>query len=291
MTTIETVLYKVADFYTWLYSALGLEKWQVLAIATAIMVMLLLIAIHQRKKKVKEIHTIPTMSRSDIIGAKLSGQRTAHHDIKEIQKLSLALTPESDEKQMGWGQTTKEWRKLTEQIRQLNHEIIRHKRTEEQLNHQIAELTTTNKKLQEQIDEQKQAVKSPRPQVSEVTSSDRQGPAKTANESLKPRPVIETTVDEQIRQEVSRPEQTNRTIGQEIAEPAAIINEQPQNKENEDENVGKETKCQTAELNNADEQFRQEATEDSKQNGVPLDVQELKSISELAKRLRGNNRP
>jgi hypothetical protein len=310
METVETVLYKLSEFFSWLYSTLGLEQWQVLLIALAVILVLSLIARVQRKKMVKKVHTIPAGNRSEIIGIKLSGHKSRDRGAGEIQKHSLTLTSEMDEKQMGWAQTTKEWRNLTEQVRQLRHEITKHKRTEEHLKNQLNELTMTNQELQDQITEHKKAEKTPTPNVIEAATSEQQIPHETTDsqsteESLQPH-MMQTPVDEQIQQEINQPVQTDQSIKQEIAEPLVMMNEQPQSDVSEEEKVEKETELKVDDVTADTEQSEPEITnhhrqeqllkeeieepEDSKQHEAPLDVQELKAISELAKRLRGNNR-
>lgn len=292
MATVEILLYKVADFFNWMYSATGLEKWQFLIIALAVILLLTLIARVQRKRMVTKIHTVPAVNRSEIIGVNLSGHKAKLHGTKETRKHGLALTSEMDEKHMGWVQTTKEWRKLNEQIRQLEHEITKRKRTEEHLKHQITELTTNNQELQNQITEHGQAGKTPRSQDVDATTSEQKIPneipdKQSTDESSQPDILLTP-----IQQEISQPEQSNQNTQQEVAESTAVTDEQLQSDISEDEKIPKDTNQQAVESTDTEHSLTEdtEESEDLQQHKTPLNVQELKAIADLAKRLRGNNR-
>jgi hypothetical protein len=291
MATVEILLYKLADFYNWLYSATGLKQWQFLIIALAVILLLTLIARVQRKRMVTKVHTVPAVNRSEIIGINLSGHKAREHGTKETLKHNVSLTSEMDEKQMGWAQTTKEWRKLNEQIRQLEHEVTKRKRTEEHLKHQITELTTTNQELQNQITEHEQAEKPPRPQIDEAAMSEQQIPheipgKQSIDESPQP-DVLQTPT----QQEISQPEQADQNTQQEVAESAVIMDEQLQSDINEEEKVPKDTNQQTIESTDTEQSLTEEIEESEElRQRTPLNVQELKAIADLAKRLRGNNR-
>ena len=292
MATVGNLLYKLADFYNWLYSTLGLKQWQFLIIALAVIVLLALIARIQRKKLVNKVYTIPAVKRSEIIGIQLSGHKAREHGTKEALKHGIALTSEMDEKQMGWTQTTKEWRKLTEQIRQLEREVTKHKRTEEHLKHQITELTTTNQELQSQITEHpiQQETNLPE-QADQDTKKEIAESAVRTDEPSQSEMSENETVTKDTNQQAVELIDTDKKTHQEVTEDKQF----EKDIKLKSDDVIAETKPSGPELINQhrQEQSLKEETEDSEDlrpHEAPLDVQQLKAISELAKRLRGNNR-
>lgn len=274
MNTIDIALGKLTQYMSWLCSELGLAKWQLLTITIAVIILLILIAIRQRKKKAKPIHTIQPRYHSEIIGINLATHGASHPEIEDTKQHNLASVSKKDGTQK-WKQTTKEWRKATEQIRQLKHEITKHKRTEEHLRQKITELTTSNRQA-----------------IYETTESVH------AKHNIMSKPAMMKTLDKQI-QEVNQSEQADKYVKQQPVEHTAT-NKEHRKDVTEDEKSKKDMKQQNTDLTTTEqpqqeitnhenqvEELKRKITED---DGAPLDVQELKSIAELARRLRGNNR-
>ena len=280
MITIELVLNKMNEYLEWIYSELGLARWQLLIIAIAVIIVLILIAIRQRKTKVKPIHTIQTKNRSEIIGVKLSGRRISHPRTEDTKKHSRAFTAETDERQKDWGQTTKEWRKATEQIRHLKHEVTKHKRSEELLKQKLDELTTARENLQSEITERKQEENNLKQEIEKLTSNqqsfDETKKTVNAQYEIGHKPVLPTTKEEQVQTDEDKQDDREDII-----------------QDDSTSIVDTEKSTLTNNHNNQDQELTREDIENeenSKRHEVPLDVQELKAIAELAKRLRGNNR-
>jgi protein-tyrosine phosphatase len=223
-------------------SDLGLEKEQLLILVTAIIILLILISRHRRKIKVKRIPTIQNINQPEIIGKKLYSHQENLPKVEDAKQHKPAPAPDKsikDEK-TNWKQTTKEWRKATEQIRLLRREVSKYKRTEEQLRQKISELTTSG-------------------QQTSVGAKENEHPGGNINHGLSTPQAFEI-------QEIQQGEQVNNRMEQSPQEMACNQNQLEEPTEKEVKNRG-----------------------NSKRHGTPLDVQELKSIAELAKRLRRNN--
>ena len=63
----------------------------------------------------------------------------------------MSSTPQNDEEQQSWGQTTKDWRKLREKLMHLQHELSKYEKSEKSLKEEIATLKITNDKLESEI--------------------------------------------------------------------------------------------------------------------------------------------
>lgn len=149
---IDDVLDMLMDFYPWLNKKTGLEDWQLLIIALSSLFLLILFLIHQRKSRVKSIHAIHRTPHSDLIGINLTDKDTSYN---KHNKKESAFLADDEEEQQSWGQTTKEWRHLTEKIRQLQHEISKYKRSEKYLKEQITQLKDANVNLLTEISKDK----------------------------------------------------------------------------------------------------------------------------------------
>jgi len=286
MDTIDIILNRLTQNFTWIYSELGIPRLIFLTIALVVLVVLTLIARQKRKAKLqkvhKKVHTIHTESRSEIIGVKLTGRSSGHPRIEDSKKHDPAFVPETGEKQGEWGQTRKGWRKVTEQNKQLKREIARHKQTEVQHKQQLTELANVNKQLQYEITEHRQIEKSLKKQIEELTATRKQSAhefdkRELDNENPEPGHALSTAIEKQTQQNLSIIEQTNKNIKPQYVESIAA------NEQSQDETIDV---SQTDEIQREDT----EGAEGYKRHEVPIDVKEIKAIAELAKRLRRNDR-
>ena len=228
MITIDIILNNLTQFFSWLYSTLGLPRWLLLTLTLVVLAALIFTARKQRKAKlkIKKIPVINTGSRPEIIGARLIAHKSNPSRIEDGKENELAFDSETGVKHGSWGRTIEEWRKATQQSRKLKHASVRLKKTEEQHEQQSAESTNTQNQ-----------------QPHEVNKSES---ATVSNEPLHDLPI---RIEEQT--------QNN---------PSLINRSEDRSREN-----NKEAKKY-------------------KNNDVPLDVKELKTVAELAKRLRRSNR-
>ena len=163
--------------------------------------MLLLIIRRQRKGTIRKVRISPVRERSAIIGVKLTGHKQSHQPVKESQKNLLAHYAEKDGKQTKWGQPTKQFENLNEQIEQLQHEIAERRQAEEQLKQQADELTAANEQLQGEIAERKQAEKQFKQQSAELTTANEQSKGEIAErEQAEKMPINSTEPAEETKE-------------------------------------------------------------------------------------------
>lgn len=250
--TVAKLINRLTQYFSWLYSRQW-ERWELLAIALIALVLLLLIIRRQRKGTIRKVRISPVRERSAIIGVKLTGHKQSHQPVKESQKNLLAHYAEKDGKQTKWGQPTKQFENLNEQIEQLQHEIAERRQAEEQLKQQADELTAANEQLQGEIAERQQAKEQLKQQVAELTAA-----------------------NEQFKSEIAERKQAEKQFKQQSAE-LTTANEQSKGE------IAEREQAEKMPINST------EPAEETKepQRGEPLDVQKLKAIAALAKQLQG----
>lgn len=306
MDTIEIALSKLTQYI----SELGLATWQLQVVGIGVVLLLILILIRQRKIKAKPGHKIQTKNRPDIIGIKLQDHEATYsydEDAKRLKPVST-ITKTSTYRKKTLKQTTNEWRKATEQIRQLRREISKQKRTEEHLRQIIADLKSSNQQApigtSESESEQHNII--PKPSILKSTDTQIQEgrQIESADEDSKQQsaehPVVNQENTEVITED-ERKQQDSKESGELMhTDDQDYRDTTDENKNNSDmeqqitESFTNTEQYQQQEVYTRDQEepFREdiEDGENSQQPGVPLDVKELKAIAELAKRLRGNNR-
>lgn len=277
MDTIDIALNKFIQYM----SELGLENWQLLIIAIAIIILLILIAKRQRKPKARLIHTIQPINQPEIIGKKLYNREETNPKVEDTKQHQPAPTPAKKHikgEKTNLRQTTKEWRKATEQIRLLRREVTKQKRTEEQLRQKIVELsissqqtgyeTKENEHVQHHVKSQHSVPQTTEIQIQEVNQGEQ------ADKKMKQLLEKNAATNQEHLLEFPKTEQTTK---QQSADSISSTEQSPQeltdHHNRDQEPIGKE-------INNRS---------NSKRHGVPLDIQELKSIAELAKRLQRKN--
>jgi hypothetical protein len=304
--TIQSFVGKLAryfsQFLSWLYSDYRWGEWELLTIAMVALVPLLLIVRQLRKGTARKVYADQVRERSPIIGVKLADHKQSHLGIRDFRKDHPAHVPKGDGKRRRWRKRTKQLEKSHEQIRQLQHEIIKRRQTEVHLERKIAELTATNERLQHKIAEhkqtdgrprqkfialpaangqiqnkvveQKQARKHLEQQTAEVRTADEKAQDRvTTLRQAKEHPKQQVTTNRPLQHKVAEPKQTEQTIKQQAAEvPTAGLQRG------------------AAKRRQADGGTLRESTEKSRELREPLDVQKLKAIAALAKQIQGRPR-
>ena len=164
--------------------------------------------------------------------------------------------------------TTEERTKLQEQIEQLQRQIGEHEQAEEHLRQQAGELTAANEQLKHQITERKKLE-----ERAEGTTEE----GKKLQEQI-----------EQLQRQIGEREQAEERLRQEAGEITAA-NEELTRQIGEREKARKELMRQLDALTDAIEEIRFETTDNARESGEPVkpfDVEKLKSIADLAKRLK-----
>jgi hypothetical protein len=306
MDTIEGVLNKLTQYI----SELGLATWQLQVIGIGVVLILILTLIRIRKKKAKPGYKVQTRSRPDVIGIKLQDSQATHsheEDAKRLKPVST-ITKTTTYRKKTLKQTTNEWRKATEQIRQLRHELSKQKRTEEHLRQIIADLKSSSQKATVGTSESESQHISTKPEPSIPKSTDTQvredSRSKPADEDSKQKSAEHTALIHDNTEAITEDEKKQRdSKGSGELMHTDVQDRQDNSEENK---INSDSEKQITESLTNTEQYQQQVIctrdqeaptiediedgENSQQPGVPLDVKELKAIAELAKRLRGNDR-
>jgi hypothetical protein len=148
---IEIIINNLREFYFWIYSKTGLKSWQLIIIALAILFLCERFLSYLRKARIRKL-TTKSSNRSNLIGLRLNKSELAVQKHKNPQEIHLS---EEEEEHQSWGQTTKDWRKLREKIRHLEHDLSKHEKLEKTLNEEIAALKIANEKLLLEIDKRR----------------------------------------------------------------------------------------------------------------------------------------
>lgn len=139
------------DFYFWICSKTGLKSWQLIIIALAVLFLSERFLNYIRKVRIRMLIT-KSSNRSDLIGIRLNKSEEALKRQKDQQEVQPF---EQEEEHQSWGQTTRDWRKLREKIRHLEHDLSKHEKIEKRLNEEITALKTANEKLLLEIDKRR----------------------------------------------------------------------------------------------------------------------------------------
>ena len=219
----------------------------------------------------------------------LKHQNTEHEQVEESLKQEAA--------------------KLTATNEQLQQQISEREQAEETLKQESAELTTANEQLQQQITEHEQAEESLKQESDELKSANEQlknqiTEREQAKESFNQEATELKTANEQLKNQITEYEQAEedlKDLKQQVAE-LKSTNEQLQKQIVEDKqtntdlmkhlNMITETIVDMQNKTSKSSGGRERAmtdtddAEESEQMGGLLDTEQLKSIAELAKRLR-----
>ncbi|MBN2456956.1 MAG: hypothetical protein JXB29_10570 [Sedimentisphaerales bacterium] len=237
-------------FFSWLYFR-PWERWELLIIVLICLVLLLLIAWQQRKNTIKSVYVNQVRERSPIIGVNLAENRS-HFRIDELKHDRHSHLSKKQAKQI---KAKEQLKKLNQQVQQLQHEIDKHKQTEERLKHQVIELTTE---------------------------------LSTANEQLRQKPVVSSQVEQALQQQII---EVSPVKEQPLPEPAesSMVNQQPEQQAGESI-AAKKSYNRRINIHKQSGRVPREKTEPIKlskeHKEQPLDLERLKAIADLAKRIQ-----
>jgi hypothetical protein len=207
-----------------------------------------LIAWQQRKNTIKSVYVNQVRERSPIIGVKLADNRS-HLRINELKHDRTTHSSRKHAKQI---KTKEQLEKLNQQVQQLQYQIKKQNQAEEHLKSQVIELTT------------------------ELSA---------ANEQLRQKPVVRKRIDQEQKQRII---EMSPVEDQPLLEPAesGTIKQPPE------QQAGKSIAAKKLHNRRIKQSSRvaREKTEPiklSKENREqPLDLERLKNIADLAKRIQ-----
>ena len=248
--TVSNLIDKLTKFFSLLYFRQW-QRWELLIIVLICLVLLLLIVWQQRKSATKSVYVNQVRERSPIIGVKLAENRS-HLKIEDVKQDRAAHVSKKHAKKI---KTKAQLEKLNQQVQQLQYEISKHKQAEEHLKHQVTELTTelatANKQLRQNTAVSSQVEQIPKQQIIEVPAVKEQPSAEPAENS---------TVKQQSKQQAGELKVAKKSYNRRIN-----IHKQP------DSPVREKT-----------EQFK--LSKELREQ--PLDIERLKAIADLAKRIQ-----
>jgi hypothetical protein len=309
--TIQSFVGKLARYFSrflsWLYSGYRWGEWELLTIAIVALVPLLLIVRQLRKGTARKAYADQIRERSPIIGVKLADRKQSHLGIRDFKKDRPARAPKGDGKRRKRGKRTKQLEKSHEQIRQLQHEIIKRRHTEARLERKIAELAAINEQLQHKSTEHEQTDGRLKEKVVELPAANGQlqnevVEHKQAREHLEQQTAEVRAANEKLQDGVTELRQAKEHPKQQVA-----VNKPLQHKVAEHKHAEEPIKQQDAEVPTGDKRLQRgaakrrqaddgmlrentEKARDPRELREPLDVQKLKAIAALAKQIQGRPR-
>ena len=199
-------------------------EWEIITIAGIVVFVLLWIMKRQGKLSNRNIYDNQFLESTPVIGTKLGSRKRRRHLIRDFKKAQLAAAQQGHMNQQKSTKQT-ESHKLHEQIRQLQREIIKRKKSEVRLGEQVTELTTAKDELQRELAELKQT----------------EHPAELKDE-------VEPTSEEQLQHEVPEDKEDEQQVDQEQA-----VEEKQQPVISDSGQVGQDIGEESAEVSAKDE--------------------------------------
>jgi septal ring factor EnvC (AmiA/AmiB activator) len=166
--TIHSFIDRLTQLISWLYYQHQWAEWEMLAIAVAALVPLLLIARQQRKEKLGRGYAHQLRERSPIIGVKLANGKDNRQDIADLKRGRLAFFHRKKDEERT---TSSQLDRSSEQIKQLQDEITKRRQIEARLEQQLTELTAANERLQHETAESRQTEERLKQQTAELLAT------------------------------------------------------------------------------------------------------------------------
>ena len=212
---------RLRQFLSWLYYGHQWTRWEILTIGIVVLGVLLLIVRQLRKRMIRRVYTSQLPGQSPVIGMNLGGRKRSRHVIKDLKKGRLAAAQKRHPKQQKSTKQTGPSEKLHEQIKQLQHEIIKRKQTETRLEQRVANLAAGNEQLRRELSESRQVERQPSQEDAEAPAADEKlqpevAEEKQAEQDFKEEVVEAPAADEKSQPEVAEKEQAE----QDFKEPA-----------------------------------------------------------------------
>jgi hypothetical protein len=266
MITLEDKLIQLNDYINWLYGHDGLQNWQLQTIALGVLCLLLLLLIKQRKAGPGRVRIVQGCDFPETIGPNLIHNRANTHASKSIKSASakqvhkeipqVSQQPQvADSQKSRWKHATDDWKTSTEKIKQLQREITKSKRNEDHLKFQISEMTKLNENLMRENVEYKKIENDLRQRIADLSY---------------------------LNVQIQRNDKNQKALNQSVS-PDIQVEEMMKNSNisNFDIPIPNLSDFEESDSNETDAQ-----TGEVKHRGLPLDIQELEAIAEMARRLR-----
>ena len=277
--TIHSFVDRFAQLFSWLYYRHQWEKWELLTVTGAVLLLLLWVAKKQRNERKARTCARPIRQSPPIIGVKLAA---GNHDRADVTDSKRHLWAFLSGKKNGETNATAQSMASNEKTRLLQHEIIKRQQTEAHLSQYLDELKAANDKLQSQINH-----------------------GKKTEEHLRRRMAKLLAAGKKLRQELGRLEQVEESLRMQ-PDPAAAVNQRFGDNLTEPMRARKHPKWLPLELLAASRLSRGDPNPrgrdgdmltvnpkqptDSRRANQPLDVEKLKAIAALARQIQSRPR-
>jgi len=271
--TLHSFIDKLTQLISWLYARHEWAEWELLAIAVAALVPLLLIARQQRRRKVARGYAHQVWERSPIIGVKLANGKQSQQAVAGMKKSRLARLWRKQNNE----RATTHLDGSIEQIKRLQDEITRRRQTEAGLEQRLTELTVAGERLQCEITESKQAEERLKQRIAELLA---------ANERLQQGLAEHKRVEGFLTGHIDRV-----PAGGSMLRHGAAADGQTEPIEQQSADVPAAQKLSQDGLNQPEqdkEMLRENPTQRprSRRTREPLDIEKLKAIAALAKQIQ-----
>jgi len=220
---IGSLANKINHITSWLFKRQWAE-WEIITIAGVVLFVMLWIIRQQRKRAIRNIYDNQFLESTPVIGSKLGAHKRHRHIIRDYKKAQLAAAQhEHTNQQESTEQTESE--KLHDQIRQLQRENIKRKRSEVYLEEKVAYLTGVNEQLQSELTELKQNEQSTEPDKElEPTSKEQLQPGIPDNEQAEQQVAHEPAA---TVEEAQLPQEIGEQNGEELVEDENVERKPP----------------------------------------------------------------
>jgi hypothetical protein len=277
MDILENLLIQINDWITWMDARTGLLRWQKLTIALAVLCVSLVLLIKQRKPVHRKVRIMQQEGDlPETIGPNLIKNLVSAHKTAPVQKRVSNQTPVVSEPALPhkrWKNATEEWKTTDEKIKQLHREITKSKRNEEHLAFQIGEMTKAYEQLMRENVRYKKIENELKHKIAELSYLN-------------------------MRIINGVPQVKDINIGQTIQ--STDINNSPQNAPAGNVKTVETTQFtpktgidlnsnlnfEIPDISDIDDLTSEDQPDEGKRRGIPLDIQELEAIAEMAKKLR-----
>ncbi len=286
MDMLENLLIQINDWIAWMDARTGLLRWQKLTIALAVLCVMLVLLIRQRKPVQRKVRVIQGGDLPETIGPNLTKSRVSTRKIAHVQKHSPnqpAVVSQPAETNKRWKNATEEWKTSSEKIKQMHREITKSKRNEEHLAFQVAEMTKAYEQLMRENVRYRKIENELRHKIAELSYLNMKiinGASETKNINNR----LTMQSDNQASGSYNSPQNAS-------ADGKEAVETNPNTPESTDIDHNSNVNFEMPNLSDIDDLASEDQPEEVKRRGIPLDIQELEAIAAMARKLkhRSNN--
>lgn len=150
--TVESLMDKFTQYFSWLYSGRQWATWEFQTIAITVIVLLLLFLIQLRRARKRKLSAMQIEERSSTIGINSEDSEGISHGFKsDLNNYRIVSVSKNNANPKRWRETTKKWKNYQRLIEQLQKETALYKQAEQRLEQQFAKLKAANEQLRQAV--------------------------------------------------------------------------------------------------------------------------------------------